>query len=143
MAHRAFTTVAYVSVALLVATLVLTVGGIWLNPSDHHLSLGERFHIGVGGHGWDRRLVLFSDGEGGPYAGSVVSLLGADGDVRPALDHLTGFGDTAGIYYRYIRSPDATVWTLTLSLWYPIVLFAILPAIWWTRKERRRERGQA
>lgn len=45
-------------------------------------------------------------------------------------------GDLPGIYYRHFvwwKEKD-TEWTLMISLWYPILLFAIAPAFWIFRR---------
>lgn len=46
------------------------------------------------------------------------------------------FGDTLGIYYRYFRwtVSGATLWTLSVSLVYPLAMFTVLPLVWaWRR----------
>ncbi|MES1181134.1 MAG: hypothetical protein ABUL66_04660, partial [Verrucomicrobiota bacterium] len=46
-----------------------------------------------------------------------------------------------GIYFRWIKDvnrPDSW-WTLMVSLWYPIILFGILPAIFVVKKWRKRK----
>ena len=48
--------------------------------------------------------------------------------------------DFPGIYYREFdwKIHGAPYWTLRVSLWYPILLFAILPAWWGFRRYRPR-----
>ena len=131
---RAFNIGVLVSVVLLGVTVALWVAALNSNQWDHRLSLGNSFHIGVCGPGLDSRLVFFSDSEYGPYSGSIIQLNGS-----PPLERKIGFGDTLGIYYRYFRFPDGgpTLWTLMLSLWYPTILFVVLPIIWWIRYRRK------
>ena len=131
MARRTLKIATCLSTAMLTVMVVLFVAGIWINPRDHHLSLSDTFHVSVSGRGWDIRLVFFNDAEYGPYSGSVIGVVDNQGNVYPPLEREVSFGDTAGIYYRYFRWSGATLWTLMLSLWYPIALFAILPLLWW------------
>lgn len=79
--------------------------------------------------GQNPRLVLFSDGEYGLYSGSIIALVADGGKTAPRLKE-SSFGDVAGVYYRHFEWTDSgeTLWTLEISLWYPILLFAILPA---------------
>ena len=103
--------------------LGLSIASVWINPWDQYFSISRQFHIGIWGQGLDVRLVFFNDADYGPYRGSMISL---DGD--PPLDRAVYFGDTAGIYYRYFRVAGSSLWTLMLLIWYPIALFATLPA---------------
>ncbi len=69
--------------------------------------------------------------ETGPYNGSIISFT-SPGDPSP-YETERRF-DALGIYFRYFKFrivfPGEVLWTLTVSLWYPIILFSILPAIW-------------
>ena len=118
MTRRAFRIAVVVSTVLLSLTLLLFVAGFWLDPSDHRLSLGPRFHVGVWGRGggWDTRLVLFNT-QDGPYRGSIIGFVDEHGELQPPLERKVCFGDTAGIYYRYFRWSDRAVWSLMISLW--------------------------
>lgn len=124
MACRALRIATWISTGCLGFTLVLAIASAWINPWDHHLSISEDFHIGVWGRGWDVRLVFFNDRNYGPYRGSVISL-----DGFPVMQQELGFGDTAGIYLRYFHWSHETLWTFMLLIWYPTVMFAILP-VW-------------
>ena len=67
-----------------------------------------------------------------PYMGSITSFTG-DENVKE-----TGC-DFYGIYFRTIHYTDKKYWdqwTLIISLWYPIMLFGILPAIFVVKKLR-------
>ncbi len=131
MARQTLTIATWVSGALLSLMLVLAFASIWINPWDHRLSLSDGFHVGVLGRGFDVRLAFFNDADYGPYRGSITRL-----DEHPV--RVLHFGDTAGVYYRYFRWADYTLWTLMVSVWYPTAFFAILPA--WRLRQRRRWR---
>jgi hypothetical protein len=52
-------------------------------------------------------------------------------DKRGEFEGRDTFGDFLGIYYRHFRwVGEATLWTLRVSLWYPVVLSGVLPAYW-------------
>ena len=126
------------SALLLAASLVLLLASCGLDPTDHHVSFSDSFHVGVGRRGADLRIFFFNDSEYGPYQGSVIGIIDADGNVYPPLEREEAFGDAWGIYYRYFQWSDATLWTLAVSLWYPIAFFAIAPAAWLLRRSTRR-----
>jgi len=46
--------------------------------------------------------------------------------------------DLPGIYFRHFNIHDQahTLWTIMISLWYPLFLFSILPAVWIFRRWR-------
>jgi hypothetical protein len=125
MARRAFNIVAVASTVMLVVSVLLFFVGHVLNPWDHYLSLGDDFHVGVWGRGLDSRIVFFNDAEYGPYRGSIVGIVDSDGNVYPPREREAAFGDAWGIYYRYFQWSDATLWTLMVTLWYPISVFTI------------------
>ncbi len=75
------------------------------------------------------RLVFFNDAEYGPYSGSIIGLVDEDGNIYPPLEREQAFGDSWGIYYRYFQRSGSTLWTLTVTLWYPIAVFAIMPFV--------------
>ena len=66
-----------------------------------------------------------------PYMGSIVSFAGDKSVVERGL--------TAwGLYFRLIKHADTneTWWTLMVSLWYPIIIFGILPLVFVVKKLR-------
>jgi hypothetical protein len=136
MARRTFKIVAWVSTGLFVTMLALAVASIWINPWDHHLSIGEDFHVSTWGRGWDIRVTVFNHADYGPYRGSMIGLVDDQGNTYPPLEDEAYFGDTAGIYYRYFRWTNATLWTLMVSLWYFAALFAVLPTCYWFSRLR-------
>lgn len=76
-------------------------------------------------------LVFFN--QPSPYLGSVVGFEGAKTNTAE-----TGC-DLLGIHFRMFYSTGAKtneeLWTLMVSLWYPIVLFAIIPAVFLMREK--------
>lgn len=122
------------STALLAAAIALLIVGLWLDPADHHLSLGNEFHVGVGTwrQEWDVRITFFSD-ELGPYRGGALWLNGGQPPYK-----MVGSADAPGIYFRWARGrpPFTSFWTLAVSLWYAVIVSAILPMVWWVRHRR-------
>ena len=110
-----------------------------LNPLDHHVTINPDCRLGVssvfnGSNFPDPVLVCFNH-EQGPYRGSLITV---DGDPRPPV--VTGVDwEFPRIYYRHIHSrrDDSVIWTLMVSLWYPLILFAIGPLVWGVSRWRR------
>jgi hypothetical protein len=143
MARRIFNVAAFVSTALLACTLLPWFATSAFDPVQNHISLTRTFHIGFRpGLNGDTigRFVVFNDAEEGPYRGSVYQLSDGNGNIHRHLVRKVAWGDSFGIYYRYFRWPEGTtLWTLMVSLWYPLVLFAGLPLAWlFTRCRARR-----
>jgi hypothetical protein len=124
MADQLWRGLIVISTALLVGTVLLFLSGVVMNPWDHYLSLGDEFHLGVWGRGINTYFVVFSDAEYGPYRGSIISL---NGD--PPFDRVVKIGPSWGIYFRYFQDADGALWTLMVSLWYPIAISAVLPVV--------------
>lgn len=143
MKSRLFKAACLVSVALAGCTLVLWMATFFVTPWDHRLSLSHGFHLGVwsGSTGETLgRLVIFNNAEYGPYSGSTIQIGDGNGNVYPRFTRRTGWGDAWGVYYRYFRWPDGhTLWTLMVSLWYPLLAFSLLPVVWVV--QHRRPRG--
>lgn len=114
------------STALLGITVVMWCMALSRNNREKLISFGPNYHVGVMSfRNVDARISFFNDEEYGAYRGSIVGLEGGP----PYIKH--GFGSFFGIYYRYFRWPDGTeLWTLLLSLWYPTILFSVLPIAW-------------
>lgn len=117
----------FLSTLMLGVSMLLFVLGYFLNPRDHHLSFGESFYVGLMAWGADSRIAFFSHADG-PYQGSIMGLCGSNGGIDPSIKQQRAFGDLCGIYYRYFRWSDDTLWTVAVSLWIPIIVFGILPA---------------
>jgi hypothetical protein len=125
MKSRIFNTLSLISALLVACTVVSWPWSYKTDPRVDRLSIGDSFHVGV----YRGRLEFFSL-KIGPYHGSTISL--GDGSEISRW----GFGDAYGIYYRYFRWADsgAVLWTLSVSLSYPMIVFAVLPTIWgWKR----------
>jgi len=134
MKYRVSSIASFVSAAFAVCTLGLWLATFSVSPWHHYVLLTRRFHVSVwSGFSGDTlgRLVIFNNADYGPYRGSIIGIMDEKGEVYPRLDHSVEFGDSFGVYYRYFRWPGGgTLWTLMLSLWYPLVLFSILPVFW-------------
>jgi len=137
MACRTHKLATAISTALLFLFLLLFVTGYLTNPWNHYLSINDSFHVCVWNRGLDSRIVFFNDAEYGPYRGSIIGIEGADGNVSTQRLRENAFIDAWGIYYRYFQWPKAKIWTLMISLWYPILLFAILPVALLTHQRFR------
>lgn len=124
----------YISMLMLGLLLTSAIASIWINPWPHHVSVSKRFHIGVdnAGSDFDIRLVFFNNDNYGPYRGSMMQV-----DGNPVYDREVAPGDKAGIYYRYFRLGPYVLWTLMVSIWYPIGLFAPLSIIGFFRLIRK------
>ncbi len=141
MAIRTFDVASLISSILLGCTVVLWASAFAISPWDHRLSMSSTFHVGVWG-GFDGpfvgRLVFFSDKEYGPYRGSVICLSDSQGNLsRPMITR--AWGDAFGVYYRHFHWLDTgeTLWTLMVSLAYPLLIFSVLPAAWLWRRCRQ------
>ncbi len=123
-----------VAFCLIVATWLIAGS---FNPRKQFVSISRGCYISIDARGNDVRLEVFNDSTYGPYAGSIVGIAGDPNGPR-----ISGIGDTAGLYYRFIRWPNGTsLWTLALSLFYPAVVTLLLPLIWIVRHSPRRRRG--
>ena len=127
MAHLTFKIATMFSTVMLALAVLLFLLGYIVNPLKYHLSFREDSHVGVSSDGFDSRLVFFNDAEYGPYRGSIIGLVDADGNAYPPMEREESFGDSWGVYYRHFQWPDSTLWTLMVTLWYPVALFAIMP----------------
>lgn len=128
MVRLTFRIAILVSMVLFVVTALLIVASYFFSPWEHYYaSFTERAHVGVWGRNFDPRIVFFNDPDG-PYSGSIIGFVDSEGNVHPPLIREEGFGDSWGIYYRYFQWADAKLWTLMVSLWYPLAVFAIPPA---------------
>lgn len=109
----------FATMTLLLLAVGIFIGGYFVSPGKNYLPLGNSFHIAVWNRGIDSRLVFFNGREYGPYRGSTIGLSGGQ------FPHVVGFGDKWGIYYRHIKWPESNLWTIMVSTWYPIAVFAI------------------
>ena len=143
---RAFNAASLISGVLLGCTVVLWASAFVISPWNHRLSITESFHVSVWG-GFDEpffgRLVFFNNKEYGPYRGSIISLSDSQGNSVPPITK-RAWGDLFGVYYRYFHWSDTgeTLWTLMVSLGYPLLLFSVLPAFWLWQRYGRLYRGK-
>lgn len=101
------------SIGCFLLTVVLLVS-YRLDMTKHGLAVTPTFHVGF----FEGGVWFYSDYW--PYHGDIIAI------ERPLK---TSGLDFPGIYYRYFRYPAST-WSLMVSLWYPILLSAILPVFW-------------
>jgi hypothetical protein len=142
MARLVLRIVTGISAALLAFTALLVVASYFFSPWEHYyVSWNQTAHVGVWGRDFDPRLVFFSDPDG-PYRANTTRIL-VDEQGYPYRPRVEGFGDSWGIYFRYFQWPNTELWTLTVSLWYPMAIFAILPAIRWLAGSLRRRNRKA
>ncbi|SRR5258706_11530809 len=95
-----------------------------LDVRRHGVAVTSRFHVGF----FDGGVWFYSDQW--PYRGSIIQV-----DGQPPLLRQASF-DFSGIYYRFFRFPADSTWSLMVSLWYPVLLSAILPAFWIYQRRR-------
>ncbi|MBN2445765.1 MAG: hypothetical protein JXO22_03515 [Phycisphaerae bacterium] len=129
-----FNVACIVSATLLAAAFVLLIAAVSPQTCCRRIQLGKGVYAGLldrnGGCIW-----LSNQSE--PYLGSIISL---SPSTQPTT---TGFGYVAGIYYRHHTwtwPQYDTWWTLCMSSWYPIIIFAVLPTIWLLRRWLARQR---
>lgn len=114
---------------LLVATLALCVTAEALRTRQPHLSITDNLHLGLGiSSGVVGRVVFFNNLHYGPYTGMLLSHHGDSDDEDDA--RFDGSKSSYGICHRSFQWPDETVWTLAISLWWPLAAFALLPTSW-------------
>lgn len=118
---------AALSALVLVALILLGVGSRHTNGFTGDFRLTKHFHLGVLDGG------LWFHSHSLPYRGSIIEV------VMPGVPsaQIRGF-DFPGIYYRFIRLPTdpEPLWTLRLSLAFPIMLSLIFPLLWFLRSRR-------
>ena len=92
-----------------------------------HVSLGDVKATVV--KDWGGNVVFFNQAV--PFFGGTISLAG-DKTVSE-----TGW-DGCGTYFRIVKDTKRTDnwWTLMFSLWYPIIIFSVLPAVYVVQKPR-------
>lgn len=122
-----------ISALFLLITLVL-IAVYCRHFNKTELSFSDNFHLMVTpgfNHVPDARLALFNVAEYGPYRGSIIAL--DNGSHLQSAE----FNGTLAIYFRHFRWPNGDVlWTLSVTLWYFVALFSILPGVWVVRRLR-------
>jgi hypothetical protein len=132
MRRRLFTVVSMLS-------LVLCVAGVGLWAVSFYAAVDYRRYLPLGGQVragvCEGRLSVFNTDL--PYNGGVIGFSTGDGPV------VTRRWDFA-LYYRHIRWGTHSVWVVTLPLYLPVVLTALLPLSQLSaaiRLAKRRRRG--
>jgi hypothetical protein len=152
---------------------VLSMVSYSLDMQRHSVALSPRFHVGFfDGRAWfyshewpyTGSTIHISDGDRVTYGGSVGHRINPTaswrlgdygkfretyvGDAREVVGRDTG-SDFPGIYYRaFDWVGHEPLWTLRISLLYPLLLLAGIPALWasrWLRlkyKERIGDTGR-
>jgi hypothetical protein len=106
-------------------------------PSEATSIDNPSIHLAIAKDDWNGNLMFFN--QEGPCIGALVVSMSNDHSTTE-----TGWA-YAGISFRLIkdvRRPDSW-WTLMISLWYPLVLFGILPTIVMVKKLRGMPRNAA
>ena len=135
MKSRICNTLSVISAILLACTIILWAWSFWTDPRKECLSFSGDFHVAV----QDGHVEFFSDKTHGPYRGSIIALTSPEWPIERIFSKQQAFGDICGIYYRYFRWADsgAVLWTLSVSLFYPMIVFSLLPVIslWSLRRQ--------
>jgi hypothetical protein len=139
VANRLFNLATGISAIVFCLVVVASFAAGAIDPRKQFVSNSNNCHVSIDGRGGDARLEVFNDSSYGPYSGSIVGVAG-----DPNGPKVSGFGDIAGIYYRLIRWPNGTsLWTLSVSLMYLLLVAAVLPVIWLIRRSGRWRRGSS
>lgn len=128
MRNRILATCAAASVVIAVGLVMFSALSRDVNGFTGGFPLARSFHVGV----FDGALWFHSHSL--PYTGGTLAMV-REGFPSPRT---TGF-DFPGVYYRFIRlslNPEP-LWTLRLSLAYPVILSLVLPLLWLRRLWRR------
>ncbi len=108
----------HVTIVLTVVIVVLT--AIWLfsytlDGGAQHVSLTRTFHVNLS----EGCVSCFNDSAYGPYRGSIIAIVDREGHTHPDFLRRTAWS-LPGFYYRCFRTESDTLWTLTVSLLWPI-----------------------
>jgi len=94
-------------------------------------------HVAVTKDDWNGNLMFFN--QRSPNTGGMLIMTGGH-DLTNRVDRSTSEKgwDGFGIYFCLIENvrPPESWWTFSINLWYPIILFGILPAIFMVKKLR-------
>ncbi len=135
--RRLFDSACLISLVLLVVAMASRAAPFKAPAIERGVSISESFRIGyepspsapaMG------RLLFFNRPEG-PYRGSVVYFTDEDGNPLVPM-RVVSFGEVLGVYFRYFHWMESgdTLWTLTLSVAYPIAMLSVLPVVWLYRR---------
>jgi hypothetical protein len=142
MRNLVFSLLVLCSTIVFIATIIAWSVAWRVSPRQEFVSVSSDCHFSIdarsfaGNDGLEARLEIYNDASYGPYSGSIIAVTFPG---KPMLDPKEiAFGDTAGIYYRNFHWKNgARLWTLSLSLIYPLIASLILPAIRLFRRRRK------
>lgn len=141
MIRGLFKVMSLISALLLVCTIVVWIWSFWADARKDRLSFSNDFHVGVD----SGRIEFFSD-ENGPDHGGMIALTSPHRSIEGIFAKQQMFGDTLGIYYFRWADSGAVLWTLSVSLFYPVAVFSIPPLVWtwhlWRRRARQSTGGR-
>lgn len=149
--------------SLMSGVLAAITVALWLVTflASPRLPLTRHFNLGIWkGFSGEKlgMLEAFNDSKYGPYNGSIIAIsddkhppkavwdwrvgenYGAGKkyifDGKGAIQVTTTDADFPGIYYRHFQWPNTPqpLWTLMVSLWYPLFFFSVLPSVWILRR---------
>jgi hypothetical protein len=110
------------------AMLRIYVSAVNPNPLNHwsYVPLGGGVHVAVIKR-WGSNLVFYNGDL--PYLGDVISI-----DDGKMINERGWSG--CGTYLRLIKNTDVGVtwWTFMINLWYPIIIFGVLSAVFMAKK---------
>lgn len=109
-----------------VCLLILSAIGPHIDVGRYKLSLGSSLTMGL----HRGQIVIYGDPAMGPYQGSLVGL------TNGQWPKVQG-GHRAGLGYVDLRWPSLKIWTVYISLVYPAMLCAMLPAYLLGKRLRR------
>jgi hypothetical protein len=127
-----------ISGAILAVCAILFPLSFVLDPREHHISFSNELHVGVS----RGRIDVFNQASYGPYRGSLIGLSDGEGGIIPTLQREIAVGDRLGIYVRYFRWNDPpwplnVLWTVSVSLWWPIGAAGVSAIACWNYRTRR------
>jgi hypothetical protein len=158
MRRHWFDITSLISGVLAAVTIVLWLVTFLASPQ---LPLTRHFNLGIWeGFSGEKlgMLEVYNDSQYGPYRGSIIALsddkhppkavwawsvsedygVGREYifDRKGAIQVIATGADFPGIYYRYFQWPNTPqpLWTLMVSLWFPLLLFSVLPSVWLLRR---------
>jgi hypothetical protein len=121
-----------------------------IDPRKQHLKLSDDCYISVSDYPDRAGVQIFSYARWGPSLDGTWFVVGKNTKFEEgrylggAAGYTSGQGLTeswfhaAGIYYRRFRPTSGTsIWAVSISLWYPFVASALLPAMWWAQRAKR------
>jgi hypothetical protein len=135
---RLFNFAALLSTAVLVLLLFVWADAERIYPKRHTVSPSDDFHLCIRANGTNSLLQVYNDEAFGPYADGMYMAF-----LVPNAPKYSGFGYTAGIFYRQIKYHNGhRDWALYMNMAYPLLSASLLPLSWtfWKFRLRRQAR---